>query len=307
MLGPVGDADRRPELDLGERRARELADDDLGALLRTASILEHDRELVAADARGERSGRRRPMEQIGGCDEQAVAGGVPVVIVHVAKPVEVDPEQRERRPHGGGQRGQSVIERPAVGEPRQRIVQALELGPIERLGVAARHDERSSRDGGGSERERDRRRVRPPPHRERHRDDQRRQLDARRAEGSVRNDGAEQRRATGGRGASRGRRSGRRGRARRRRTAQPRITPFARLGRAPAEERRDAYRAETDERERRPGQDAPVPDDPRRAADARDQLDDGKSPGCFCSLGPCGPHKSQIGIELNLLPPPNEG
>ena len=62
---------------------------------------------------------RRPVEQMGGCDERAVAGGVPMVVVHVAEPVEVDPEQRERRARGGRQRGQPVVERTAVGEPRQ--------------------------------------------------------------------------------------------------------------------------------------------------------------------------------------------
>ncbi len=151
VLRQVCDADRGPERRPLDRRRRQLVDHEVRELPRVTAVFQHDRELVAAEPRRKRPGRRSPPEHLSRLHEGAITRGVPVVLVGVPKPVEVDPEESQRRRRGRCDSRQPVVEGAAVGKPRQRISQALELRSFERLRIPPRDDESAGRDGDGAQ------------------------------------------------------------------------------------------------------------------------------------------------------------
>ena len=286
--------------------AESSRDHALGALLRTAPILEHDRELVAADARGERSGRRRPVEQMGGLRRARGRRS----------------RARGRCSRDGTRRGRSRAARTA--SPRR--TKARPAGGRTPGGWGAPSEDRAgspARPGRAPRRSGATRRTLRPRRRRR-----RARAGSQSCPGSTPRRAAPRRAATAAGRARAGAsvrtmapsvasQRGTRGepgppfRPTRQSATTPdsaaSITPFARLGgrqqknaetpTAPRPMSASAGRGRTPQS--RTTHAAP----PAHAT----QLDDGKSPGCPCSLGPRWPHKRQIGIELILLSPPNEG
>ena len=123
-------------------RRGEQVEDALGGVggLLAADVLEQDRELVAAEARGGVDAAHGAVEPPRDRDQHLVADRVPERVVDLLEVVEVEEEHRERAVVAApaGQRlARGLDEHRAVGEPGDGVVEGLvrELG-LERLALA---------------------------------------------------------------------------------------------------------------------------------------------------------------------------
>ena len=113
--------------DLGYRRPDALGDlegrGDIG-------VGQQDRELLPAVAPGEVPGPQHAAQRGADARQDLVPRGMPVLVVDLLEVVEVEQEQRERRPRHRGLRErplQRVRDRPLVGQPGQAVGRGADL------------------------------------------------------------------------------------------------------------------------------------------------------------------------------------
>ena len=130
-------------LALEQQRLRERLEDPLGGVggvLRAADVLEQDRELVAAEARGGVAGADARVQALGDLEQHLVAGGVAEAVVDRLEVVEVDEDDGQARALAAGARdgvAHALDEQRAVGEVGDGVVEGL-VGELllERLALA---------------------------------------------------------------------------------------------------------------------------------------------------------------------------
>ena len=171
MRGPVRDADAHRDVERHGRqleRALELRAELLGRGLhhRFVGVVEHDRELVATQARDQIARADDRADPLRDVPEQLVTDGVAEAVVHFLEAVEVEQPERERVRRRGPLaelERQRPVQLRAVRETGEGVVQRLVRRAHQRGGRLVRRDERRDEEHHQDRRVRGRRRDERAP------------------------------------------------------------------------------------------------------------------------------------------------